>query len=96
MKRYSILTDDLEHCIECGRYGVQLHEVFYGNNRTKSIEDGLVIPLCRELHHNGNAVGIHKDKKLCDKWHKIGQLKWQEYYNKTEEDFIDRYKKSYL
>ena len=63
-KRYSIITDDLEHCIECGCRDVELHEVFYGiRNREKSIEDGLVIPLCHKFHHNGNLIGIHKDKK---------------------------------
>ena len=47
MKRYSIITKDLEHCIECGRTGINKHEVFYGTaNRKLSIEDGLVIPLC--------------------------------------------------
>jgi hypothetical protein len=28
-KRYSIITDDLTHCIECGRTDVELHEVWY-------------------------------------------------------------------
>ena len=49
MKRYSIITDDLTHCIECGRTDVELHEVWFGANRKLSIEDGLVIPLCKRL-----------------------------------------------
>lgn len=97
MKRYSIITKDLEHCIECGRTGINKHEVFYGTaNRKLSIEDGLVIPLCEEIHHQANVKGIHVDKKLNLKWKKIAQKRWQEYYNKTEEDFIKRYGKSYL
>lgn len=48
-KRYSIITDDLTHCIECGRTDVELHEVWYGANRKLSIEDGLVIPLCKRF-----------------------------------------------
>lgn len=97
MKRYSIITKDLEHCVECGRYNVELHEVFFGTaNRKISIEDGLVIPLCKIQHHNGNLIGIHKDKELNEKWKKIAQQKWQEHYNKTEDEFRARYGKSYL
>ena len=97
MKRYSIITNDLEHCIVCGRYGVQLHEVFYGiKNHKKSIEDGLVIPLCKKIHHNGNAIGIHKDDELNLKYKKIAEQKWLEYYGKTIDDFRKRYGRNYL
>lgn len=94
VERYSILTEDLTKCIECGRRGVQLHEIFFGiSNRKKSIEDGLVIPLCTELHHNGNVIGIHQDSKLNRKWRMVAILKWKEKYKKTDEDFIERYGK---
>jgi hypothetical protein len=97
MKRYSIITNDLEHCIECGRPIIELHEVFFGGrNRNKSIEDGLVIPLCKQFHHRGNLVGIHKDKELNLKYKKIAEQKWLEYYNKTIDDFISRYGRNYL
>lgn len=97
MKRYSILTKDLEHCIECGRYNVELHEIWHGTaNRKLSIEDGLVIPLCKLKHHRGNLIGIHQDRELELKWQKISEKKWIQYYNKTEEDFIKRYGMSKL
>ena len=97
MKRYSIITNDLEHCIECGNSNIELHEVFFGGrNRNKSIEDGLVIPLCKRFHHQGNLVGIHKDKGLNLKYKKIAEQIWLEYYNKTIDDFIKRYGKNYL
>lgn len=97
MKRYSIITNDLEHCIECGRSIVELHEVFFGvRNKHKSIEDGLVIPLCYKYHHNGNLKGIHKDKELNLKYKKIAEKKWLDYYNKTTDDFISRYGRNYL
>ena len=96
-KRYSIITKDLERCVECGRYDVELHEVFFGTaNRKLSIEDGLVIPLCKALHHNGNLIGIHKDKDLNEKWKKKAQKRWQEFYGRDEEAFIKRYGKSCL
>lgn len=97
MKRYSIITDNLEQCIECGKPNVELHEVFFGSrNRSKSIEDGMVIPLCKEYHHRGNLVGIHKDKELNLKYKRIAEQKWLEHYNKTVNDFIKRYGKNYL
>lgn len=97
MKRYSIITNDLEHCVECGRNNVELHEVFYGTaNRKLSIQDGLVIPLCKCLHHHGNLIGIHKDIYLDSKWKKIAEEKWIEHYRKTKEDFIKRYGISYI
>lgn len=97
MKRYSIITNDLEHCIECGRRDVELHEVFFGvRNRYKSIQDGLVIPLCHKYHHNGNAIGIHKDVELNIKYKQIAEKKWLQHYNKSVEDFIARYGRNYL
>lgn len=97
MRRYSIITNDLEHCVECGRNNIELHEVFFGtSNRKISIEDGLVIPLCKEFHHAGNLKGIHKNIDLNLKWKKIAQEKWQEYYKRTTKDFIKRYGKSFL
>lgn len=96
-KRFSIITKDLEHCIECGRTNIEKHEVFFGTaNRRLSIEDGLVIPLCKAIHHNGNLIGIHKDKKLNEKWKKKAQQKWQEYYGRDEEAFRKRYGRNYL
>ena len=97
MKRYSIITNDLEHCIECGTSNVELHEVFYGRAyRHKSIEDGLVIPLCKSFHHKGNLIGIHKDKELNLKYKKKAEKIWLEHYNKTIEDFRCRYGRNYL
>lgn len=97
-KRYSILTDDLEHCIICGRPKVNKHEIFFGTaNRQISKNYGLVIPLCEEIHHNQYACkGIHFDKNLCDEWHRIGQEKFMEYYNKTIDEFRGIFGKNYL
>lgn len=97
-KRYSIITDNLEQCVECGKKGINKHEIFYGtSNRKLSIKYGLVIPLCQAYHHNQfDSIGIHFDKELCDKWHKIGQKKAMEYYNWSEEDFIRIFGRNYL
>ena len=55
--RYSILTNDLEHCYICRFQGKKvlrddLHEVYNGANRKRSILNGLVVPLCRKHHQN--------------------------------------------
>ena len=75
--------------------GSHRHEVFGGANRQRSIKDGLVIFLTPEMHNLSNK-GIHFDKKFRDYAHKIGQVRWQEYYKKTKEDFLKEYGKNYL
>lgn len=96
MKRYSILQKDITKCYICGRNGkLHIHEVFYGTaNRKKSIEDGCCIWICPE-HHNMSNNGIHFNKKIDNEIKIIMRNKWCEYYNKTLEEFIGRYGKSY-
>lgn len=95
MERYSILTNDLTKCIECGANGViNKHEIFFGRNRQNSIKYGLVIPLCQKEHHNQyECKGIHFDKELCNKWQKIGQEKFEEVYPQL--NFIDIFRRNY-
>lgn len=93
-ERYSILTDDLTHCIICGRGNVNLHEIFSGRNRQNSKDYGLVIPLCQELHHNQvECKGIHFEPELRDYWHKVGQKAFEEKY---DEDFLSIFRRNYL
>ena len=96
VNRYSILTDDLEHCIICGKTPVNLHEIFFGSNRQNSIKHGTVIPLCTAEHHKGNAEGIHKDKELDLIWKRKGQLTFMKHYNKSINEFISIFGKNYL
>lgn len=50
-KRNSILTDNLKICYICNKKKKDdLHEIFGGSNRQKSMIWGLVIPICRECH----------------------------------------------
>lgn len=94
-ERESLFTDDLNHCIICGKTPVNKHEIFYGKNRQNSIIYKLVIPLCTAEHHNQiGKTGIHFDKKLCDKWHVKGQKKFNEVY--PDLDFVEIFKRNYL
>lgn len=93
--RFSLFTNDLNHCIICGKPNINLHEIFYGKNRQNSIKYGLVIPLCCEKHHDQvNCRGIHFEPELCDKWQKIGQTKFNEIYPKL--DFLEIFHEDYL
>ena len=96
MKEFSIMPQNPYY--ETERFpGSERHEIFEGRtgNRDKSIEDGLVIFLTPKKHNMSNE-GIHFNKKFDLYTKKIAQIRWQEYYNKTEEEFIERYKRSYL
>jgi len=71
------------------------HEIIFGPHRKKSIEDGLVVFLKPELH-NMSKEGVHFNREFDLELKRVAQKTWQEYYNKTAEDFIKRYGRSYL
>ena len=75
--------------------GSHRHEVFGASNRQKSIEDGLVIFL-RPEDHNMSEKGIHANREFDLYAKRKAQLRWQEFYGKTEEQFRKRYGKSWL
>ena len=75
--------------------GSHRHEVFGAYNRQKSIEDGLVIFL-RPEDHNMSEKGIHANREFDLYAKRKAQLRWQEFYGKTEEQFRKRYGKSWL
>lgn len=85
--RYSILTDNLTVCIECGKRKESLHEIFRGRNRQNSIKWGLVIPLC---------LKCHASLEIEEKWKTKGQKAFMEYYNKSTDDFIKIFFRNYL
>ena len=95
MKRFSILQKE-KKCYVCNStYNIHTHEVYFGKNRQNSIEDGCCIYLCGD-HHNQSNKGIHFDHNLDLKIKKIMEQKWLEVYNKTIDDFIERYHHNYL
>ncbi len=66
-ERTSLFTDDLDHCIICGKSPVNKHEIFGERNKLNSIKYKLVITLCTCEHHNHvECKGIHFDKDLRD------------------------------
>lgn len=94
-ERFSLFTDDLDHCIICGKSPINKHEIFFGaKNRTNSIKYGLVIPLCTAEHHNQvGCTGIHFNKELREYWQAKGQEKFEEVY--PDLSFKDIFGKNY-
>ena len=66
--RFSLFTDDLDHCIICGKRKDNIHEVIYGKNRINSMKFGLTIPLCNYHHQK-----IHSNPILSNEYKKRGQ-----------------------
>ena len=91
------IIQDTKQCYVCGsvKY-LHFHHIIFGKNRKKADEDGLTVYLCYN-HHEG-TMGVHgkKGHDLDLKLKQIAEQKWIEHYNKTIDDFIERYGKSYL
>jgi hypothetical protein len=62
----SVLTDDMEHCMYTGVYGVERHHVFSHthNERMLCEKYGFIAPLTPRLHPNG--VHACKDAAWVD------------------------------
>lgn len=89
-KRYSILTSNLRVCYICNkRKKDDLHEIFGGSNRQKSMIWGLVIPVCRECHNEWD---------VNEKLRKKIQQKAKEEFKKrnTKDKFIEEFGKNYI
>lgn len=92
----SIIQEEKE-CYVCHcRDNLHLHHILFGHKRKKADEDGLTVYLCY-WHHEG-ADGVHgkcghqldQDLKI------IAEKEWLKHYDKSIEDFIERYGKNYI
>lgn len=90
--RFSIITNDLDHCIICGRKRNALHEVFYGSYRHISIKYGMIIPLCLN-HHTGGLKSVHRDRELDLYFKRLAQDIFVKKY--SYELFMKEFKKNY-
>lgn len=81
---YSNLQEDTDYCIECGRYGTEIHHVFFGTaNRKLSDKYGWVVGLCYD-HHRGR-FGVHNGNKELDlKLKRMAQKKFIEMHSESE------------
>ena len=79
--RFSILTEDLDHCYICKTMKLRevsrqdLHEIYPGRNRKICMRYGFVAPLCRECH---------EDEKVKEYLQKLCLIKAQDKYSEQE------------
>lgn len=75
----SIIQEDTDYCFICGRYGTEIHHIFFGNaNRKISDRYGLVVGLCYN-HHRGNE-GAHHNRELDLMLKRTAQTRFNELY----------------
>ena len=81
-----------DSCYICGSYATETHHCLHGTaNRKLADKDGLTVRLCRTCHMNLHDKGWYDiDLK------KLAQQRWMEYYERSVDEFRERYGKSYL
>lgn len=93
--RFSLIQKE-KKCLVCGTtLNIHTHEVYFGRNRQKSIEDGCCVYLCGR-HHNQSKAGVHFNRELDLSIKKLMETAWLKHYNKTIKDFTKRYGRNYL
>ena len=91
----SIISND-KKCFVCGSLNVHKHHIFHTTaNRVVSEKEGCWIYLC-PYHHNMSDSGIHFNNPFDVTMKIFCQHVWQETNNKTKDDFIRTFGKSYL
>ena len=93
---WSVFTDDMDHCLFTGKYGVERHHIFsHTPNERKLCEKyGFIAPLTPRLHPNG----VHRGKGAKEVDKKL-RIMCQEYYEKhigTREQFMLEFGRNYL
>ena len=88
--RFSLFSDDTEHCIICGStYQLTWHEIFDGKNRPNSMRYGLCLRICLSCH-----ILKQNDAIFNELWHKKGQAMFIKIY--PDLDFVSIFKRNYL
>ena len=90
----SILQEDTDYCYVCGRYGTEIHHIFFGTaNRKISDKYGLVVGLCYD-HHRGKH-GVHNGNRELDiKLKQIAQRTFTDMY--SEDQYFAIFGRNYL
>ena len=73
-----------------------INVIFGTANRKLADQDGLTVYLCYEHHEGNNGVHSKNGHELDLELKQLAQKRWMEYYDKTEDDFLQRYGRSYL
>lgn len=83
----SIMTDDLEHCINCGRKATHCHHCINGSDKRWSEKFLLLVPMCHECHmqlHNNAEMERHYKKLAQEAFEEVHpDKKWLDYFLKN-------------
>jgi len=92
----SILNTNKHECFICHANGpmIECHHIYGAANRRLSEDYGLKVYLCYRCHRS--KYGVHQNRDLMDKLHRIGQIAYMEHYDQTEDEFRQIFGKSYL
>ena len=94
---WSVLTDDMDHCMFTGTAPVERHHVFYqmgGGMKEKCEIYGFIAPLRPDLHPNGVFAG--QSAKLVDTRLKMMCQEYYEAHYGTREEFIAEFGMNHL
>ena len=90
---YSKIQEDTDYCFICGRYGTEIHHVFFGTaNRKLSDRYGMIVGLCYN-HHRGKN-GVHQNRELDLEIKRTAQECFIKMY--PEADFLAVFGRNYL
>lgn len=93
----SIMQDKKECYICHTTNNLEVHHCLHGTaNRKLAEKDGLKVWLCAEHHRGDNGVHGKYGATLDSYLKSIAQLAYMQNNNKTKEEFIRRYGKSYI
>ena len=87
--RFSILTNDMDHCYVCGAYKQDIHEIYEGSKRIASMKNGCCLPVCRKCHQR-----FHNDRDFAIVYKKLFQKEFEKEH--TRDEFISIFYKNYL
>lgn len=91
------IIQNKKECIICGGYyGLESHHCLLGKNRKKAEEDGLKVWLCYDHHRGTNGVHGKNGHELQEHLKIIAEKVWLKEYNKTKDDFRERYGRNYI
>ena len=84
---------DQDRCRICDKPYAELHEVFYGPLRQKSIEYKMQVRLC-DKHHRIDKLAVHNNPIFDAELKREYQLKFESIYG--HEEFMLQFGRNYL
>ena len=92
----SIIPNNDKYCYLCKQRGLYIegtdsHHCLFGNKKKYADDDGLTVQLCHRHH-----MRLHSQQEHQIELKQLAERVWLEHYDKTIEDWINRYGKNFL